>query len=208
MFFFHNLLPHCIWIDRCRARSSPVGANFHLVRQVTSKSITSGFNIAFGSTPVEPNELLHTLVMFSLDTCRSKCDAATTGDTRARHMSIQMQRGTLRWCSCSTPVDPNDMSRSLVMLLLETCRTKWNVASAGDDLAWHLSIQMWYRTMCVWSRSTPVDPNTILQWLVMLSLDTCRSICDSVPWVCALARRLPIQTQICVCDGDPTWCTK
>ena len=162
----HQRVQHFIWIDRCRARSLPAGATFHLVRQVSSEDITSGCNTAFGLTPVEPNEMLHPLVVFSLDTCRSKCHAATTGDDLAQHLSIQMQCGTLWWCSRPTPVDPNNTSHALVMLSLDNCRTKWTVAQTGDDLARHMSIQMKYYTLWWCSRSTPVDPKTMRQQLV------------------------------------------
>ena len=68
----HQRVPRCIWIDRCRARASPVAAASHLNRQVSSENTTIGCNISFGSTGVEPNAMPHPLVMLSLDTCRTR----------------------------------------------------------------------------------------------------------------------------------------
>ena len=37
----HQRVQHYIWLDRCRARASRVGATYHVDRQVYSESTTS-----------------------------------------------------------------------------------------------------------------------------------------------------------------------
>ena len=175
MFCFHKLLPHRIWIDRCRARASPEGASFHLDRQVSSEITTSGCTISFGSTGVEREH--HEWVQHSIwfDRCRARASRVVATLHLVRHLSNQMKCCTRWWCSRSTLADPNAMRQPLVMLALDTCRSRCNAAPSGDALARHLSIQIIRRTHSWCSRSTPVEPNGMLHTLVMISLDSCRS---------------------------------
>ena len=93
----YKLSPHRFWIDLCWATASPEGAALHLDWQASSENTTNGCNIPFGSTLVKPNEMLHPLVMFSLYTCRTKCNVAPAGADVARHLLVQMWCGNNRW---------------------------------------------------------------------------------------------------------------
>ena len=91
----HQRVQHYIWLDRCRARASRVGAAYHLDQQVSSESTTSGCRIAFGPAGVkrEPHQWEQHLIW--IDRCRTKCKPAPTGDVIARHLLIKMECCTL-----------------------------------------------------------------------------------------------------------------
>ena len=126
---------HFILFDRCRARASRVDATLHLVRHLSNQMKYCTRWLCSRSTPAGPNAMRQPLVMFAFNTCRSKCNAAPSGDALARHLSIQFLRRTHSWCSRLTPVEPNEILHPLVMisldtcLSLDTCRSKCNAAT-------------------------------------------------------------------------------
>ena len=119
-----------------------VVAASHLNRQVSSESITRWCSISFGSTGVARDH--HQWVHHSIwvDRCRARASHVGATLHLVRHLSIQMKWCTRWWCSRSTPADPNATRHPLVMLALDTCRSKCNVAPSGHALARRLSIQM------------------------------------------------------------------
>ena len=123
-----------------------VVAASHFDRQVSSESIARGCSIPFGSTGVEQDH--HQWVQHSIWFVRCRARAPRVGATLhlVRHLSNKMKSSTRWWCSRCTPADPNAMRQPLVMLALNTCRSKCNVAPSADALARHLSIQIIRRT--------------------------------------------------------------
>ena len=100
----YQRVQHFIWIDRCRARATRVGAPLHLARHLSNQMKGCIRWLCSRSTPAGPNAMRQPLAMLALDTCRCKCNAAPSGDALAQ-----------------TPVDPNDTLHSLVMQLEMFC---------------------------------------------------------------------------------------
>ena len=171
MLCFHNLLPHRIWIDKCRARASLEGAAFHLDRQVSSEITTGGCNISCGSTGVEREHHEWVRRIIWIDRCRARASP----EGAALHLDWQVLSASIT-SGChiafgSAGVEREHHQWVQHFICFDRCRTKCNVAPTRGALAPHLSIQMNCCTRWSWSRSTPVDPNELLHPLVMLSLD-------------------------------------